>query len=260
MSYTPDFYDSRMDTADRSADVIVPLVMDLVHPNSVVDVGCALGAWLRVFRDLGVEKIVGVDGDWVDCDKLEIPSDCFLPHDLSDPLRMEQRFDLVISLEVAEHLRPEDADTFVNSLVKLGSVILFSAAVPFQGGTRHVNEQWLSHWAQRFQDRGYLPIDCIRGRIWTDERVAWWYAQNVIFFVSGEALDRYPCLEAESARETGVLPLDLVHPRNYLRMEARCSHLEAALAAASDPERMSLKETLSLLPIVMKNALRRRTG
>jgi hypothetical protein len=257
MSYSPDFYDSRIETADRSAEVIVPLVMDLVHPNSVADVGCALGAWLQIFRDRGVDRILGVDGDWVDRDKLEIPAECFLARDLSDPLWIDRQFDLVISLEVAEHLPPEDADTFIDSLVKLGSVILFSAAVPFQGGTRHVNERWLSYWARRFQKRGYLIIDCLRRRIWDDERVAWWYAQNMVFFVNQDDLVRYPLLEAELAHGTDFLPLDLVHPRNYLRLQGRCSELEASLAA-SDPERMSLRETLSLLPVMAKNALRRR--
>lgn len=260
MSYTRNFYDSRKETADRSAEVIAPLVMELVDPTSVIDVGCALGTWLRIFQDLGVERVMGIDGDWIDPDELQIPAENFLARDLSAPLRVDQCFELVISLEVAEHLPAEDADAFISSLVRLGPVILFSAAIPHQGGTGHLNEQWLSYWARRFQHRGYLPIDCIRSRIWKDRRVAWWYAQNTVFFVDQEALVRYPSLEAELAQGAEPLPLDLVHPQNYLRLQARCSDLEVSLAAAADRSGMSVRETLSLLPLVTKNALRRRFG
>ena len=59
---------------------------------------------------------------------------------------MNRKFDLVLSLEVAEHLPSECAEAFVESLVNLGPVILFSAAIPYQGGENHVNEQWPEYW------------------------------------------------------------------------------------------------------------------
>ena len=113
---------------------------------------------------------------------LEIPTDRFLALNLSQPLPIKQQFDLVVSLEVAEHLPCECAKVFVESLVKLGPVILFSAAVPFQGGTNHVNEQWPEYWAKLFQEQGYVAIDCIRNKIWQNDRVKWYYAQNILVF------------------------------------------------------------------------------
>ena len=64
--------------------------------------------------------------------------------DLAQPLQIDRRFDLALSLEVAEHLPPECGSEFVQTLTDLSSVILFSAAIPFQGGTDHLNEQWPS--------------------------------------------------------------------------------------------------------------------
>ena len=108
-----------------------------------------------------------------------------LAGDLAQPLQIDRRFDLALSLEVAEHLPPECGSEFVQTLTDLSSVILFSAAIPFQGGTDHLNEQWPEYWADRFDARGYVPIDCIRRRIWRNEDVEWWYAQNLMFFVRG---------------------------------------------------------------------------
>lgn len=103
----------------RSADVIVPLVMELVAPSSVVDVGCGLASWLAAFAHFGVPRIFGVDGPWVDESALRIPPDRFLAADLTQPLRLDEHFDLVVSLEVGEHLPADAADTFIDSLVAL---------------------------------------------------------------------------------------------------------------------------------------------
>src|SRR5262245_44009168 len=132
--YTNEYYRALSDGARRSARVVLPLVLEFVRPRSVIDVGCGLGTWLAVFREHGVEDVWGMDGDHVDREWLEIPADRFLAHDLSQPLRLGRSFDLVVSLEVAEHLPPSCADAFVESLTRLGPLLLFSAAAPYQGG------------------------------------------------------------------------------------------------------------------------------
>jgi 2-polyprenyl-3-methyl-5-hydroxy-6-metoxy-1,4-benzoquinol methylase len=155
--YTNDYYDALREGARRSARVVVPLVLGLVPARSVIDVGCGRGTWLAVFRAHGVEEVRGVDGDYVDRGRLEIPADRFEAHDLTRPLRPAGRFDLAVSLEVAEHLPAEAADAFVGSLTLLAPVVLFSAAAPYQGGEGHVNERWPAYWAGRFAARGVRP-------------------------------------------------------------------------------------------------------
>jgi SAM-dependent methyltransferase len=215
--YTDEFFDREREGARRSARIVVPLVRDLVEPRSVVDVGCGQGTWLAVFRDYGVEDVLGIDGEYVHRSKLEIPEELFLPLDLRQPFQLERRFDLVVSLEVAEHLPRESAAGFVDSLVKLGPVILFSAAIPFQGGAGHLNEQWPDYWAALFRHHEHVPIDCLRRRIWQKDDVQPWYAQNTLLFVDRRHLNDQSTLTREYEL-TDQSHLSMVHPKLYLEM------------------------------------------
>ena len=129
--YTTSFYEENREGSRRSAEAVVPLVMQFVRPQSVIDIGCGVGTWLSVFKEHGVGDFYGVDGSWVDRSALEIPTERFLEEDLTGPFRLDRSFDLVVSLEVAEHIAPRYADAFVDSLSGLGDLILFSAAVPY---------------------------------------------------------------------------------------------------------------------------------
>lgn len=220
--YSDQFFENRAGALE-SAKHLVPLVLNLVHAKSVVDVGCGTGDFLSVFKEEGVDRILGVDGQWVDKKNLRIPEEFFLSADLEKPLEIGQTFDLVISLEVAEHLKAASAETFIESLTCLGPVILFSAAIPFQGGVHHVNEQWPEYWIERFTRRGYVVIDCIRRAVWNNLEVSVWYAQNTFLFVYKDHLKHHPKLQKELEKSTNLC-LSLVHPRLY-EPKARMSHL-----------------------------------
>ena len=213
--YTDEYYESLREGARRSARAVVPRVLRLVRPRQVIDVGCGQGTWLAVFREHGVEDLWGIDGDYVDRERLEIPRERFVPWDLTRPVHLGRSFDLAISLEVAEHLPADRAETFVHSLAALAPVVLFSAAAPHQGGQDHVNEQWPAYWAELFAVRGYVPIDCLRRPLWDDNRVEWWYAQNVLLFAERGRLESLPLLRQEYERTGGTAPA-LVHPKRYL--------------------------------------------
>lgn len=231
--YDSEFYLALREGARKSAAVIVPMILQYVQPRSVVDVGCGTGTWLSVFREHGISDILGIDGADVSKEMLEIPERCFLTFDLTMPLRLDRPFDLVVSLEVAEHLPPACARTFVESLVGLGPVILFSAAIPLQGGTHHVNEQWPDYWAAHFERAGYVPVDPIRKRVWQSPEVDFWYIQNPLIFVRRELLGRYPILRQELENAAGP-PLSLVHPRLYEEVGRR-------LAAAHEEHRAEVE-------------------
>jgi len=161
--------------------------MNLVEPRSVVDVGCGTGVWLNAFRDNGVNHLLGID-HLTKSDVLEIPKSEFMDFDLCLPLRLDRKFDLVVSLEVAEHLPKDSAEVFVESLVSLGEVVLFSAAIPYQQGFHHVNEQWPEYWAELFAAKGFIPVDCIRARVWRNESVEPFYSQNTLLYATHSAL------------------------------------------------------------------------
>lgn len=212
--YTADFHAGVAEAGRDAAGAIVPIVLELVELASVVDVGSGSGAWLAVFAEHGVEDILGIDGGDIPSEQLQIPEERFLARDLAQPLTLDRRFDLAVSLEVAEHLPETAAAGFVASLVALAPVVLFSAAIPAQGGTSHLNEQWPEYWAAHFGREGYVAVDCIRRRVWSDRRVAFWYAQNTIVYVDEARLQDYPRLLSERLTH-GAGQLSLVHPDLY---------------------------------------------
>lgn len=212
--YTRDFFLEQDERARSSAEVVVPIVMEFLKPRSVVDVGCGSGRWLAVFAAHGVREILGVDSEALPSDVLAVPSSAVLRRDLTYPLTLHRTFDLVVCLEVAEHIPPEAGERLVSSLTDLGPFVLFSAAIPHQGGTNHVNEQWPDYWARAFSNHGYVVVDCIRRRIWHDPAVAFWYAQNTLLFVEEAALVEQPTLRAEHEL-MGDSQLSIVHPQCY---------------------------------------------
>ncbi|HRV46873.1 MAG TPA: methyltransferase domain-containing protein [Sedimentisphaerales bacterium] len=214
--YDRGFYVGQQTSSLESAREVVPIVMDLIQPKTVVDVGCGLGTWLSVFAELGVMEYLGIDGSYVPADMLLIPRDRFRAHDLKLPLEVANRYDLAVSLEVAEHLPASCAAAFVDSLTNLAPVVLFSAAVPFQGGTRHVNEQWPEYWAGLFSRCGFEPVDCLRRRVWRNPNVCWWYAQNALLYVRNDLLENRPDLRGEQVGGDNR-PLALIHPSYYLQ-------------------------------------------
>ena len=192
MKYSPAFFHNIAQESLSSAKIVGPFVMELVRPESIVDVGCATGAWLSVFRDCGVDTVLGLDGSYVDRSELLIPSECFCATDLERAFTLSRRFDLAISLEVAEHLPASKAETFVASLCELSSVVLFSAAVPGQGGRCHINEQWPDYWRQLFGKHNFRMFDPFRPLLWHDERVAGYYRQNLFLYIHDTVLTTHP--------------------------------------------------------------------
>lgn len=221
----------------RSAKEIVPWILELIHPQSVVDVGCGVGGWLATFKSFGVDEIIGVDGEYVDRDLLEIPADRFVAHDLLLPLDLARTFDLAVSLEVGEHLQPSSAMTFVESLTRLAPIVLFSAAIPGQGGAEHVNEQWPAYWAKLFSERRFVAVDCLRRRFWDNESVCYWYRQNMLLMVDIAFADQNAVLSRLVA-EHGGQPLALVHPSAFARATATIESLSLRNRIRSLPRRL----------------------
>lgn len=212
--YSKEWFDKQKKGAYTSAEIILPIVIDFVSPKSAVDVGCGLGMWLEVFSKNGVEDIWGIDGDYVDTEQLHIPKDCFVMMDIAKPFHAQKKADLAICLEVGEHLPESASDGLVHSLTEIAPVVLFSAAIPYQPGTNHINGQWPEFWATLFKKYGYIPVDCIRRRVWTNTAVEYWYAQNSILYVKESDLAHYPKLKQEvDFGYSSALPL--VHPRRY---------------------------------------------
>jgi hypothetical protein len=191
-SYHERFFDYIGRGARRSARHVIPFLRGHLDVSSVVDIGCGRGVWIDEWRRSGLKDALGVDGDYVSADRLVIPKECFAAFDLSKPIRLGRRFDLVQSLEVAEHIPTSKADVFIDNLVAHGDIILFSAAVPGQGGEFHINEQSYEYWRRKFGLRGFAVFDCIRPHIVDIRAIEPWYRCNVFLYVDEKGLDRIP--------------------------------------------------------------------
>jgi SAM-dependent methyltransferase len=207
--YDQDFFEWVREGSRRSARIIVPLIIELCSPSSVVDVGCGTGEWLAEFQQHGVDDVMGVDGKWLPKSQLSIAENCFTELDLASPGRPDNRYDIALCLEVAEHLPPASAVPVVSYLTASAPIIIFSAAVPGQGGVGHVNEQWLDYWVDLFVEHSYEMFDVFRSAIWNDERIEPWYAQNTVVFADSRA---DPMILRQLRDHHEPLPLRVVHP------------------------------------------------
>lgn len=98
----------------------------------------------------------------------------------------------------------------------LSDIVLFSAAMPFQKGRGHLNEQWPQYWAALFRSQGYGCLDLVRLKIWRDESIALWYRQNLMLYVKKDMLAQIRGADSAVANAFEPPP-GLVHPSMYLR-------------------------------------------
>jgi SAM-dependent methyltransferase len=215
--YPADFYaDRRTHTAHAARQLFAALPAGLKR-DRVADIGCGTGTFLAAS---GGSFLFGIEGNWVKPDMLDDPAITFESRDLEQPFS-GPKVDLVLSLEVAEHLTPSRAQSFIADLCAMAPAVLFAAAIPGQGGVGHINEQWPSYWATLFAAHGLRPHDVIRPCIWTDEAIPAWYRQNAVLF-----------LDDETAAGLGLTPtapdlLDRVHPAFWARANRELKYANA---------------------------------
>lgn len=212
--YAPLYYESIFEEAVKSRDEIFSFFKHspfFFVGSSIIDVGCGVGSWGYGLTEQGY-KYTGIDLG-VPIDKLVIDKIQYHDYDIRVPFTgVGNKFNLVLCLEVAEHLEPEYADVLISNLCSLGDVILFSAAIPLQGGVNHHNEQWQSYWGQKFEDHDYYPHPWdIRKNVWDNENVGVWYRQNMVLYSREHWTGDVPA-------DNPDYPLDVVHPQMFMNL------------------------------------------
>jgi hypothetical protein len=247
--YDKKFYETNFPDSKTSAQLILSHVLEVFPAiESAVDVGCGTGVWLAVLKEKGVKTIQGYDGAWVlGAEALAIPRECFFPADLNRPLEADRTFDLAISVEVAEHLEPTSSATFVHTLTRLSDLILFSAAVPGQGGTNHINEQWPAYWVDLFRHESFEVVDLLRSVIWDEPQIPYWYRQNLLVFINNRTKSDL----VQSLKRDCRPPLCLIHPDLYL-FKDRFFRIDIMTAD------ISARAAFKLFLIRLKKAIERR--
>jgi len=200
--YGNEFYVDMEIASIMSAKEIIPILINRYQPFSVVDVGCGTGAFAREFLHNGVSDVLGYEGEWMRKVKTLLQKDKYVYVDISKELRTSRTYDLCLCLEVAEHLDYSSARTLVSTLTSLSPRVVFSAAIPHQGGNHHVNEQWPEFWALLFAEKGFSLEWDPRLLIWNNSNIASCYRQNLLVF------------EKVTTKEA-TIPLSLVHPEAW---------------------------------------------
>jgi len=171
--------------------------MHLYGPESMVDVGCAYGEWLYLARTLkpGM-KCLAIDGSYIK--HREMLEGIFLEADLDKGIpNLPRKYDVGLCLEVAEHLKPMGGRELVKWLCNHTKTIVWSAAIPLQGGVNHINEQWPEYWRREFSKYDFHPSLEIREQIWNNPFIQSYYRQNIITY---------------TRKPTKQSLLDVVHP------------------------------------------------
>ncbi|HEY5326741.1 MAG TPA: class I SAM-dependent methyltransferase [Mucilaginibacter sp.] len=171
-----------------AAKQVLPFLLKLKPVDSILDIGCGTGTWLAIAKELGVKETIGVDGVDLSPEDLKIPVDNFIKRDLTGSIDLNKKFDMLLCLEVAEHLPEEFAKTLIDTLTRHSDFIIFSAAIPGQGGQNHLNEQWPDYWQKLFYDKGYYPSESLRYYLWNNKQIEWWYRQNIMIYAPKDIL------------------------------------------------------------------------
>ena len=211
--YDKGYYKKHQDGSYQSASRILRFLKTLLHFETVIDFGCGMGTWGVAAKELGARRYIGIDQHKYDISYMQIDSSEYWENNLQLPIYIEHCYDLAICVEVAEHIPEDSVNTLIDNICLGSEIVLFSAALPYQGGTGHINEQSCSYWVNKFLIRGYKPIDCIRPTFWNDEQVEVWYRNNCILYVTEKASERIKAhLPAIS------FPTDIVHPQMLTRI------------------------------------------
>jgi SAM-dependent methyltransferase len=205
------YYQSFSDASAASARIVVPYLMALFGPTSVIDVGCGSGHWLDAFGALGVERLVGLDIGEVPEGDPAVRNHWLRKTDLSKPFGMAERFGLALSIETLQYLPEAREEGFIKDLAALAPIVVFSTSVPMQQWPAPGDpiERWQGYWPPLFADNGFRVCDVVRQKFWDDPQVGWWYRQNLLVYISDQLL-----LERAELRPLtkGIGRLSMVHP------------------------------------------------
>lgn len=183
------FYDDTRKHKDASIRAAAQLILETFSPQSVADIGCGEGLFLRTLAEQGV-KVIGCD---ISEAAIRLAPDTFtvFQADATKPIRFNHRFDVCICVEIAEHIPNRYSKTLVQNVTSASDVAFFTAAPPWQGGVGHINEQPAEFWVRLFAEEGYeldqATTDTLKQRM-KEANVVFWLPQNLMIFRKKAAL------------------------------------------------------------------------
>lgn len=244
MRYDQEWHHYFASMTSQSAHKIMGYLCTHFNIQSAIEFGCGHAHWLEVATQLGIADIQGLDGPWTELDQLRIDQKNFRVTDLEASVNLSRQFDLAICMEVGEHLHENAASILVRSISSHSDLVLFGAAIPLQGGFKHINERWQSYWADLFIAEGYRPFDLVRPVFWNDTELHYYYSQNTLVYIRENAFELIKKAELAQIRSHSNPILDVVHPEKYMDYAGY--------------ESIALKRMLPRLPRALWKVIRRR--
>ncbi|MBI4620252.1 MAG: hypothetical protein HY739_08840 [Desulfobacterales bacterium] len=184
----------------QAAKKIVPVINEIIGvPKSVVDLGGGCGGWCLAFKENGSQLLRCIDHPSLKKEDLLISEKEFEPCDLDRSLPPVKKCDLAVSIEFVEHVDKTRSEAVIEFLTNSSTVVLFSAAVPRQGGVGHINEQRVRYWKKLFEEREFLITDVIRPRILFDSSIPNYLRQNLYLYVHKDTVNRL-CIPSDSLK------------------------------------------------------------
>lgn len=132
-------------------------IVDNLHPKTVLDAGCAMGFLVAALRDRGVEAY-GIDVSEYAISRVREDIRPFCRVHSADqrlPEDMPGHYDLVVTIEVLEHLEENDGIRMVQNLCRYSDTILFSSTPEQTAEPTHLNIQFAEYWAKQFAQEGF---------------------------------------------------------------------------------------------------------
>ncbi|MDP2944547.1 MAG: methyltransferase domain-containing protein [bacterium] len=185
--YDNKFFKNTIKLEADSAAQFVEVVLKYYAPGSIVDIGCGAGLYLKEFARRGIKRLTGLDGSPAAREEFLLSKSRLVIFDLAEKYNFKKKYDLGLCLEVAEHLRAEDADILVETVTAAADNIIFTAAAPGQGprSLGHINEQPPGYWIEKFKRKNFSYLDSRTAAMKKEMKtkgVVWWLVNNLLVF------------------------------------------------------------------------------
>lgn len=189
--YSRDFHKSIENDEYPQAVRLASYIKNYMRPSKFIDFGCSTGLYLREMQ-IQIPELESVGYEFSkDAVDMALCKNV-IEFDLTKKLDIDKKENtLGLCLEVLEHIDDSNWLPVLKNLSSLCDTIIFSAAVPGQGGTGHINCRNKIDWIYRFHTLGWI-VDLDKTKhileVMTNGYHMGWFSFNAMVLVNGSRI------------------------------------------------------------------------